>query len=100
MRISDWSSDVCSSDLKVDHLMLQLGLDSERGTHRVHAHLEPFRITPHGTCPEKDCEGFAYPCFIPLSCFDQLVDGPFSCASSVFTAAMSGSRLRIVGFRA
>src|SRR3546814_8258092 len=33
MRISDWSSDVCSSDLAIDHLLrLQNRLESMRGS--------------------------------------------------------------------
>src|SRR3546814_10780051 len=35
MRISDWSSDVCSSDLDVDWVDLAWGDDSEGGTARI-----------------------------------------------------------------
>src|SRR3546814_6378931 len=35
MRISDWSSDVCSSDLDVDWVDLSWGDDSEGGTARI-----------------------------------------------------------------
>src|SRR3546814_19881162 len=44
MRISDWSSDVCSSDLFNDHQRIYAVLD------KVHAHL-PQMILLHGATP-------------------------------------------------
>src|SRR3546814_6237248 len=42
MRISDWSSDVCSSDLTVEDLAARLG-DEEAGVLVAHRFVEPHR---------------------------------------------------------
>src|SRR3546814_14331191 len=59
MRISDWSSDVCSSDLPVRHAV---SLQPARGIHRVAPHVVDELVPAddpgdHGTGVDPDADG-------------------------------------------
>src|SRR3546814_6481560 len=48
MRISDWSSDVCSSDLQAGAARIARSRDPRRADHPAHAVLRPPRRRRHG----------------------------------------------------